>query len=332
MRYMTGSFGIAAALCLWVVAALPGLANDSTASLDTGGLVLVPNADIRLEEEDLFISPDLIRVRYVFFNTSDQAIRTPVAFPLPPLVFGEDMNYAISPEDPVNFVGFRLWVDGQRMPFQIDARASTGDGRDITGLLAKYDIPITTFTADEAGFMRLRARLDALPGAAMDELRAAGAIHGPDWGDGFQEAWSANVAFYWMQSFAPRSRVVIEHSYRPVPAHGFYGRYDLEARYLFDEACIDDSFAAGARRRMAGTEMDMLGATILRYVLVTANNWRGPIGRFRLTVDKGSTDAIVSLCRDGIRKTGPTSFEWEGFDFRPDRDLTLLFLAPLPTE
>ena len=132
-----------------------------------------------------------------------------------------------------------------------------------------------------------------------------------------------------MQDFPPGQAVVVEHAYTPVPTHTFFGKYDLDAGHLRDEACIDEHFAAGARRRMSGQEYEMLGATILRYILVTANNWRGPIGRFHLTVDKGSTDAIVSLCRDGIRKTGPTTFEWQARNYVPDRDLTLLFMAPL---
>jgi len=332
MQDMFAACSLLKALCLMVLFTLPAAANDSTASLDTGELVLIPNADIRLEEEELFISPDEIRVRYVFYNTSSETITTPVAFPLPPVDYSYEANYSADPADAVNFVDFRLWVDGRNTPFQIDARAITRDGRDVTSLLAKYGIPITTFTSDEAGFSGLRNHLETLPRAAMAELRSVGAIHGPDWGEGFYEAWIANVAFYWMQSFPSHTRVVIEHRYRPVPTYTFYGNYDLEAQHLFDEACIDADFEFGARRRMADQPYEMLGATILKYILVTANNWRGSIGRFHLTIDKGSTDAIVSLCRDGIRKTGPTIFEWEGRDFQPNQDLTLLFLAPLPTE
>ncbi len=306
----------------------PAAANDSTASLDTGELVLIPNADIRMEEEDLFISRDEIRVRYVFHNTGDRTITTPVAFPLPPVLYGYDANYSVEATDPENFVDFHLWVDGRRAPFRIDARATNYEGRDITGLLRRHGIPITTFTSDPASYDALRGRLDNLPPHVMQQLRDAGAIVAEDWAEGFFEAWTAHVAFWWIQDFPPDRPVVIEHRYTPVPTQTFFTPYDLEARTHHQQACIDANFEAAARRRMAETEYETLSLTLINYILTTGNNWHGPIGRFHLTVDKGATNALVSLCRDGIRKTGPTTFEWVGRSFVPDRDLTLLFVEP----
>ena len=46
---------LAGAFALW--AAAPALANDSTAELTTGGLVLAKSADIEMRSEDLAISP-----------------------------------------------------------------------------------------------------------------------------------------------------------------------------------------------------------------------------------------------------------------------------------
>ena len=317
-----------AALILIAYSPGPAQANDSTASLDTGELVLVPNAEISLEAEDLYISRDEIRVRYVFRNTGAETITTPVAFPLPPLEYGEDLNYAVEAADPENFVNFRLWVNGQPKPFDIDARATNPSGENITSLLRDSGVPITTFAPDPASQYAPRARLDALSPEVLHRLSEAGAILPTEQGGGFSEAWTAHVAFWWMQTFPPGQPVVIEHRYNPVPTHTFFGEFDLQAGHLRDEACIDAAFAAGVTRRLAGQDHGMLGATILTYVLVTANNWRGPIGRFHLTVDKGSADALVSLCRDGIRKTGPTTFEWEARNYTPDRDLTLLFVEP----
>jgi len=63
----------------------------------------------------------------------------------------------------------------------------------------------------------------------------------------------------------------------------------------------------------------------LSYVLTTGGNWAGSIGHFRLIIDKGSTDNLVSFCGDGVKKTGPTRFEMEKTDFWPARDLDILF-------
>ncbi len=63
------------------------------------------------------------------------------------------------------------------------------------------------------------------------------------------------------------------------------------------------------------------------YVLRTANNWNGPIGRFHLTLDKLRAGAILSLCWDGaLKKTGPTTFEFSAEEFAPTRDIHMLVI------
>ena len=66
------------------------------------------------------------------------------------------------------------------------------------------------------------------------------------------------------------------------------------------------------------------------YIVTTARNWAGRIGRFTLTVDKGRADALVSFCRQGVRKTGPTTFAWEARDYVPDSDLRVLLVSNDP--
>ncbi len=61
-------------------------------------------------------------------------------------------------------------------------------------------------------------------------------------------------------------------------------------------------------------------------MLTTGRNWKGPIGTFRLTIDKGRPDNLVSLCTEGVRKTGPTTFVVEREDFEPEDDLKLMFI------
>ena len=61
----------------------PAIANDSTAELAAGGLVLTRTDAIVMKSEDLYISADEVRVRYVFLNTSGKDVTTRVAFPMP---------------------------------------------------------------------------------------------------------------------------------------------------------------------------------------------------------------------------------------------------------
>jgi hypothetical protein len=61
----------------------------------------------------------------------------------------------------------------------------------------------------------------------------------------------------------------------------------------------------------------------------TGSTWSGPIGTFRLTIDKGRPENLVSFCWDGeVTKTSPTTFEMEARDWWPpyDRELEILIL------
>ena len=68
------------------------------------------------------------------------------------------------------------------------------------------------------------------------------------------------------------------------------------------------------------------------YVLKTARTWNGPIKDFKLTIDKGKADSVISLCIDGIKKTGPTTFVVEKKDFTPDDDISILIVPKTPRE
>ena len=58
----------------------------------------------------------------------------------------------------------------------------------------------------------------------------------------------------------------------------------------------------------------------------TGANWAGPIGDYRLTVDKGRPDALVSFCETGVKKIGPTTFEVRRQNFMPTRDIDIMIV------
>src|SRR5271163_3596607 len=79
------------------------LANDSTAELTTGGLVLAKSADIEMRSEELAISEKEISVRYRFFNHAASDQTATVAFPMPDIVWeGPDMNIAVPDPESAN--------------------------------------------------------------------------------------------------------------------------------------------------------------------------------------------------------------------------------------
>ncbi len=305
-------------------------ANDGVAGLEAGELVMQRSAQVEMAEEELYLGLDEIRLRYVFRNHSDAPVETLVAFPLPPIRMEEGYEYGFraAHRDPLDPVNFRLWVDGAERPVSLEARVVTPEGRDVTALLEKWRIPPLFLTPDEAAWDRLRDHLDSLPQAALAELAAAGAILAPSEGAGFIPDWIVHYRYYWRMTFPPGADVEVRHRYAPVPETFVFGRYDLDDPALGREACMDASFRSGVLSRLGPDEYAATTAYALRYILTTANSWRGPIGRFHLTIDKGDPRMLVSLCRDGIRKTGPTTFEWQARNWRPERDLTLLFVAP----
>jgi len=64
----------------------------------------------------------------------------------------------------------------------------------------------------------------------------------------------------------------------------------------------------------------------ISYVLTTGATWAGPIAAsdFRLVVDKGAPDSLVSFVPQGSRRSLPSRFEWRQTNFTPTADLHVL--------
>ncbi len=71
-----------AILSLFVLMSDVSLANMTIAAIGAGGLEPVKNENISIEREDLYISPELIKVRYLFKNDTGKDIHAPILFSL----------------------------------------------------------------------------------------------------------------------------------------------------------------------------------------------------------------------------------------------------------
>lgn len=312
-------------------------ANDSTGFQTTTGIELTTTDAIRMVSEDLRIGLEAVRVDYVFRNVSAAPLETLVAFPLPDLDLsqgdtGPNWNF---PERGDDFLGFRLWIDGAELRPELERRA-VFQGRDVTAEVAAAGA-LGLVPWRREGYDELVA---ALPPGAAERLRRAGLLAEGEYDDTPQ--WTLRTKYWWRQSFPVGRDVAVRHVYKPfvglaligrastVDASGPVGRLVGEdapgGSDAGDRYCLD----AGTRRALAAAEAREPGnpmpfmAAEVAYILTTARNWRGPIGRFRLTVDKGAAANILSLCWDGLKKTGPTTFESVKADFVPDRDIRLL--------
>jgi len=316
-----------AALCFAVHSAL---ADDSSAALGAGGLVLTKQADIRMAAEDLYLSPKQVKVRYEFVNDGAKDIDTIVAFPMPDIdvraFWFEPLGTTL--DNTANFMGFELRVDGRAVAPTLEERALL-DGRDVTAEVKAAGLPVNIAGSD------LVKKLDALPPAARKSLAAEGLIE-IDGGNDLHPHWIARTRYWWRQRFPAGRTVVIEHRYQPVTGQSFFGLTNLtdteEGTRSRRDFCIDPNAEAAIRAKLAkldpnGPNGQYLTAFQTDFVLKTANNWKSPIGRFRLTLDKLKPQNLLSLCWDEpLRKTGATTFESARDGFAPTRDIRLLVL------
>lgn len=328
-------FGFSAAGCGVLLAAMamgPARANDTTAALTTGGLVFGKAANIEMRSEDLSISEKQIVVRYRFFNKSSVDETVTVAFPMPEVDWTDANPIAVPNDASDNFLDFDTTVDSRPVRAEIEQKAFV-DGRDVTQALVALGVPLMP-TAK-----RTHAVLDALPQARLQALLAAQIVRPDDYdaGKGMEHhiapLWSVRTTYYWRQTFPAGKEVSVEHRYRPSVGSSVQTRIgadtttpaemrDYAARY-----CTDKGFLAGAAALKRKNQGIPAPEYKIAYVLKTGANWAGPIGDYRLTVDKGTPDSLISFCEDGaVKKTGPTTFEVRAKNFTPTRDLDILIL------
>ena len=291
-------------------------ANDTLAVLAAGGLVPVKSSEIVLEREDLQISVHQITVRYVFRNSSERDIDTTVAFPLPELEGGlvEHVPLQLPEKTKSNFVDFEVMVAGKPVEAKMEVRAFH-EGRDVTDRLRSAGLPV--LVSDEG----MASAVRKLPAKQHTQFEKDELLVSDDVGTAnrrYWANWNTRVQFYRTQRFPARGTVEVQHRYRPVVG----GAYMVPGDSIGSRTqpyCGSDTVT---RRPLRERQ--------IRYILTTANNWKGPIRSFRLAVMADTPDDIVLTCMPGLKRLGPTRYELSSSNFRPDRELDVLILqAPL---
>ena len=302
-------------------------ANDGVAEMAAGGLVIRQTRDIDMLSENLFVSADEIRVAYVFRNRSARPVRTIVAFPLP------DRNLAEMGDGETSWpADFRTEVDGRPVRMQVEHRAFLR-GTEHTALLRELRIPI----AGENIYIAASEAIERLPAAQQQRLERLGLVEGYniDGRRSYEPRWTVREIWHWEQVFPVGRNLNVRHRYRP-GAGGTAGsaladpeyRRGENGRYQIERYCIDNAFIAAVDRLRARNAdgQGMMLETYLSYILTTGAGWRSPIGDFRLVVDKGRPDNLVSFCGEGVRRISPTQFEVRRRNWRPTSDLHVLIL------
>lgn len=344
---------VAALVLAGALALLPAAAsraNDTSVVLGAGGLVPTKSDAVAMEDEDLYIGAREIRVRYRFRNTGPRDVTTTVAFPLPPVPL--DRMYSSPVEWPAekapNFLNFSVTVDGRAVPFETEVRAVQGE-RDITSDLRRLKVPVV---ATDGLIYEALGRLPAATRRALIDGGMAEAIDETE----MMPHWTVQTSFYWTQVFPAGRPVQIEHRYQPVVGSTWVtfggperagkltayaprrvlGPDDSEGRAEEgrDVYCIDPGTEkaivrlATKNKPPARDAAVAVYAQVIEYILTSAATWHGPIGHFRLTLDKGDPKNVLSVCLNGLRRSGDTTFVFEADAFTPKRELTVLIVQP----
>ena len=127
--------------------------------------------------------------------------------------------------------------------------------------------------------------------------------------------------------------ITVQHSYVPFAGGSVGGRLSParraspEFRAIRERYCIEDGFLAAFDRRTqparAGADY---GEIWLQYRLTPGANWAGPIGEFRLVLEKPDPSMMLSFCGEGVRRLDDRRFEMRRTNFTPTRDLDILIV------
>ncbi len=179
-----------------------------------------------------------------------------------------------------------MTVDGVPVTPQLEERAYLGT-REVTDLLTRHGLPLNPLRRET-----VETALKRLTPAALGELTKAGLLSEPR-ADSLS-LWRSEAKFHWEQTFPAGRELRVSHTYIPVKGNHLLAVAQAATPAYRARYCLDDGGLAGVRRLIAASPMKEQGLTRaveVPYIVTTARNWAGRIGRFTLTVDKGSPNA-----------------------------------------
>lgn len=282
-------------LALGLIAS-PSFANDSSASVNTQGLVLEKTDKIAMKKELLKISPGRIEVEYEFLNESDSDIETVVAFPIP-------VYSCANPYQPNEvFSDFKASIEGKKIDTKFEIKAQIED-KDVSDVVRKYGL-LQTGCPDISKLDPKRLKILKLEGVTTPN---------EDGGGEDIAAWSIHAKYYWSSLFPAKKLTKVVHSYRPR-----LGSDSVGSIYLDSQSSVKDELMTWASEHSNRT------STNGSYVLTTGNNWKNGIESFDLTIE-GSQ--LVWAYLDGTLYAGIGKLRFAKKNYHPTQDLHFVFGA-----
>jgi len=299
-------------------------ANDGFGSLGVGGIILGKTDKIAMVSEQLDIGCSVIHVSYDFLNESDDDVKTPVIFPLPPYPANPAESGVVAHGQPA---GFTVLSDGKAIKYDTKVRAIL-KGADITNKLKKIGFSvkqIALFPFDES---LLSSHELKVPKTQADALKHAGLLN--EYGS---PAWEIEVSYVWNQTFPARQHVHVEHSYRPFvaggTASGYTNAYGRKVGDLPIENFCPSPKQISQLNKLFSEQSNLdnyrqITGSIIEYVLMTANTWKDGIRDFTMRIHTDSPNEVVALCFPfPLTKKRNNIYEVHLNNFRPTRDLRI---------
>lgn len=316
----------------------PAYANDSSSAIGIGGLELTRSEAVSMDSEDLYLSLEKIVVKYRFTNNSAQDVETLVSFPLPSLPGG--VAGYLGDQDYPDWKGFpfQTLVDGKPVTYSRIVKVEA-NGKEVSARLKELGWQADYWTNVDRDEMF--TKIQNLSKAEKEAYVKEGLLKIREKDTNYTDPnWQVTTYITRKQVFPAGKSIKVEHSYAPLTGGSVGGMLEKDNRSesYFQEYrsafCIDNSFIAGFdKRRNAKTKNVESEETSqyyvenwLDYILKSGANWKGPIKDFRLVVDKGAADNLVSFCMDGVKKISPTQFEIRKRNFEPTKDINILIV------
>jgi Domain of unknown function (DUF4424) len=288
---------------------------DVNSEIAVGGLIFAPNINLTIEQQDVTVAAELVQVTYVISNSAraDQTIL--VAFPL------ADIDPGVSPEtqaefsvtNPINYLDAVIAVDGRRPTITIEQRA-VAVGLDVTRAITDADLPLFPLSAD------LGQRISDLDPAVRADLIERGVLKLGD--DQLLPAWTLKTTAHWRQSFPAGQTLALSLAYKPVAGRNAFTSGTLQP--LKKAVCVDPNQEQSILR--LASEGAPLTMVVVTYAAHPGAEALGPVGRFRLIVERSAPKAVVATCRQGLSRSGPTTHDWTALNYPVDEEIRVMFV------
>ena len=135
------------------------------------------------------------------------------------------------------------------------------------------------------------------------------------------------VTHHWMQTFPAGEPLAVVHEYKPAVGGeaGFYFGSDTRKSRI-KQYCIDPDMVKWLDKQMKDNYTMSVSPNFVHYILKTGANWKGPIGKFRLTLKKQNATDKLSFCGTGVKKVDDKTFVMEKTNFTPKDNLYVMFI------